>query len=157
MTPSHYPEKKFNLSRHLNSIFSDFAYNVKETPIIEDQDDEETLNDQYMGNGISPKLENIPPLQFNYPLTTKIEECDYQSDTENEGSASLNRRYAQQYFDDDEDSSVSGRYQKLQRYNLAKGISLMPDSQEDNKHRQNTPLVKAQQRGLESQNLEPDV
>ena len=33
----------------------------------------------------------------------------------------------------------------------------MPDSQEDNKHRQNTPLVKAQQRGLESQNLEPDV
>ena len=156
MTPSHYPEKKFNLSRHLNSIFSDIAYNVKESPIPEDQDDEETLNDQYMGNGISPKLENIPPLQFNYPLTTQLEECDYQSDDENEGSASVNRRYAQQYFDDD-DSSVSGRYQKLQRYNLAKGISLMPDSQEDNKRHLNTPLVKAQQRGLELPSLEPEV
>ena len=33
----------------------------------------------------------------------------------------------------------------------------MPDSQEDNKRHLNTPLVKAQQRGLELTNLEPEV
>ena len=110
-----------------------------------------------MGNGISPKIEDMPPLQFNFPISTKREECDFQSDDENEISPAMNRRYAQQNFDDDADSSVSGRYEKLQRYNLAKGISLMPDCQEDIKRHMNTPLVKAQQRGLELQDLEPEV
>ena len=33
----------------------------------------------------------------------------------------------------------------------------MPLSQEDNKRHLNTPLVKAQQKGLELPNLEPEV